>query len=176
MPGCSAAKSKAWREVRADALKAADRGIRCMRPSASRWQIYGLRRGMDLRGQQRTIILAAVRILCPACDHARHFARAPGSSAWPLKHCRRWHASTILPRRLPAAAGASHQSVATAIASSVDCRSGSGPARPLPRAGCPPRPARHPGTGTGQSQPSRPPGGRDFATTHGTSVMKRPMA
>jgi hypothetical protein len=69
-------KSKSWREIRASALASAgDACAACDQESPGG-------RGMvcdelwKYDDQEQVAELSGVRILCPACDHARHFARA----------------------------------------------------------------------------------------------------
>jgi len=69
-------KSKAWREIRSGPLAAG--GGACAAcgetPPGGKFMVCDELWSYD--EQQETATLASVRILCPACDHARHFARA----------------------------------------------------------------------------------------------------
>jgi hypothetical protein len=69
-------KSRAWREIRADALN--DSGDACsacggVTPGGKYMVCDEL---WDYDEQHGVATLASVRILCPACDSARHFERA----------------------------------------------------------------------------------------------------
>lgn len=69
-------KSKSWRQIRSSALESADDTC-----SACREMIPG-GKGMvcdelwSYDEKQKVATLTGVRILCPGCDHARHFGRA----------------------------------------------------------------------------------------------------
>jgi hypothetical protein len=69
-------KSKAWRHIRSDAL--AEAGGACAvcseAPPDGKYMVCD--ELWSYEEQQGVATLAGVRILCPACDHARHFARA----------------------------------------------------------------------------------------------------
>jgi hypothetical protein len=68
-------KSKAWRDIRSAALPAAEDTCSAdgeVTPGASSWcdELWSY---SDTDG---VAVLTGLRILCPPCDHARHFARA----------------------------------------------------------------------------------------------------
>lgn len=69
-------KSKAWRDIRAAALQAADNTCSACGEMTPGGKFMVCDELWSYDEQQATVMLTGVRILCPACDHARHFARA----------------------------------------------------------------------------------------------------
>jgi hypothetical protein len=69
-------KSKAWRDIRSDALRAAQGACASCgtAPPGGRYMVCDEIWSYD--EDRRIAELTSVRMLCPACDHARHFARA----------------------------------------------------------------------------------------------------
>lgn len=69
-------KSKAWRQVRSDALTSAGDGCSACGEVSAGGKHMVCDELWDYDEQHDVATLGGVRILCPACDFARHFARA----------------------------------------------------------------------------------------------------
>jgi hypothetical protein len=69
-------KSKAWREIRSNALQAAGNACSTCDQATPGGKFMVCDEVWTYDEQQAEAALTGVRILCPACDHARHFARA----------------------------------------------------------------------------------------------------
>lgn len=69
-------KSKAWREIRSSALQAAGNACSSCGEMTPGGKFMVCDELWSYDEQQAVATLIGVRILCPACDHARHFARA----------------------------------------------------------------------------------------------------
>lgn len=69
-------KSKTWREIRSSALQAADNTCSACGEVTPGGKYMVCDELWSYDEQREEATLTGVRILCPACDHARHFARA----------------------------------------------------------------------------------------------------
>lgn len=69
-------RSKAWREIRSNALQAADNTCSACGEMTPGGKFMVCDELWSYDEQQGEATLTGVRILCPSCDHARHFARA----------------------------------------------------------------------------------------------------
>ncbi len=78
-------KSKAWRDIRSAALAAADDTCSACRKATPGGKYMVCDELWPYDTTDGVAALTGVRILCPACDHARHFARPDNSGRQPRR-------------------------------------------------------------------------------------------